>query len=461
MNENLRKIPSVSDVLKKLNHLNKFDEKYLSFLIKKEISKIRKKTIEANLDLDKDQIISDIVNKVINSINCSSKCTINGTGIVLHTGLGRAPIGRKILENVFKQLSTYSNLEFDLNNGKRGNRQAHTEKLISYISGSDSALVVNNNAASVHLAINEFAQGKEVIISRGQLVEIGGSFRIPEMIKKSGAKLVEVGTTNRTHLYDYENAINENTGLLLWVHTSNYIIKGFTSSPDISEIVSLGKKCNLPTMVDLGCGEIIDLSSEGLKTDFVVSKIVQKRPKIITFSGDKLLGGPQSGIIVGDMEAVNRMKKNSLARVVRPDKFTIILLEQILRTYLFKDLFKENLTLFLLTRNRFKIKKIAENILSKIDNHIKKLLSIEIVDTMVETGSGTLPEEKIESVALRFNTKKIQPDSLSKVFRNSSTAIIGYIKNDKYHIDLKAVIPSQEDELIIAINNFNFSLCKQ
>ena len=181
----------------------------------------------------------------------------------------------------------------------------------------------------------------------------------------------------------------------------------------------------------LNCDQIIDLSSKGLKTDFVVSKIVQKRPKIITFSGDKLLGGPQSGIIVGDMEAVSRMKKNSLARVVRPDKFTIILLEQILRTYLFKDLFKENLTLFLLTRNRLKIKKIAENILSKVDSHIKKLLSIEIVDTMVETGSGTLPEEKIESVALRFNTKKIQPDSLSKVFRNSSTAIIGYIKNDK------------------------------
>ena len=239
MNENLRKIPSVSDILKKLNPLNKFDDKYLSFLIKKEISKIRKKAMEANLDLDKDQIIFEVVSKVNNSIDCSSKYTINGTGVVLHTGLGRAPIGRKILENVFNQLSTYSNLEFDLNNGKRGNRQTHTEKLISYIAGSDSALVVNNNAASVHLAINEFAQGKEVIISRGQLVEIGGSFRIPEMIKKSGAKLVEVGTTNRTHLYDYENAINENTGLLLWVHTSNYIIKGFTSSPDISDIVFL------------------------------------------------------------------------------------------------------------------------------------------------------------------------------------------------------------------------------
>ena len=456
MNENLRRIPSVSDILKKLNHLNKFDDKYLSFLIKKEISKIRKKAIEANLDLDKHQIISEVVSKVNNSINCSSKYTINGTGVVLHTGLGRAPIGRKILDNVLNQLSTYSNLELDLNNGKRGNRQTHTEKLISYVTGSDSALVVNNNAASVHLAVNEFAQGKEVIISRGQLVEIGGSFRIPEMIEKSGAKLVEVGTTNRTHLYDYENAINENTGLLLWVHTSNYIIKGFTSSPDISDIVSLGKKFNLPTMVDLGCGETIDLSDKGLKTNFVVSKIVHKRPNIITFSGDKLLGGPQSGIIVGDVETINRMKKNSLARVVRPDKFTIILLEQILRTYLVKDLFKENLTLFLLTRNRSNIKKIAENIFSQIDSNIKKLLSIEIVDTMVETGSGTLPEEKIESVALRFNTNKIRPDSLSRAFRNSSIAIVGYISNDKYYIDLKAVLPSQENELIIAINNFNF-----
>ena len=456
MNKKLRKIPSVSDILKKLDNLNKFDDKYLSFLAKKEISKIRKKVIEADLDLDKDQIISDVVSIVSNSISCSSKYTINGTGVVLHTGLGRAPIGNKILKKVLKQLSTYSNLEFDLNNGKRGDRQSHAEKLISYVTGSDSALVVNNNAASVHLAVNEFAQGKEVIISRGQLVEIGGSFRIPEMIEKSGAKLVEVGTTNRTHLFDYENAINENTGLLLWVHTSNYIIKGFTASPDISDIVSLGKRFNLPVMVDLGCGEIIDLSNKGLKTNFVVSKIVQKQPTIVTFSGDKLLGGPQSGILIGDKEVINRMKKNSLSRVVRPDKFTIILLEQVLRTYLVKDLFKENQTLFLLTRDRPNIKIIAENIYSQIDSNIKKSLSIEIVDTMVETGSGTLPEEKIESAALMFNTSKIKPDSLSRVFRNSSTPIVGYINNDKYYIDLKAVLPSQENELIIAINNFNF-----
>ena len=314
-------------------------------------------------------------------------------------------------------------------------------------------MIVNNNAGAVHLAINEFAQNKEVIISRGQLVEIGGSFRIPSMIVKSGSKLIEIGTTNRTHLSDYENAITKKTGLILWVHTSNYVVRGFTKTTEISDLVSLGKKYNIPVMIDLGCGELIDLSKYGIKTDYIVKEIVNKKPDIVTFSGDKLLGGPQSGILVGDSKTIDRMKKNVLARVLRCDKFIIALLEQILRTYSYSDASDDNLALFLLKRKRVALKKIALNLLSSINKKLVNKFSIEIINSEVEAGSGTLPEEKIESIALRFNQKNINPLKLAKKFREASIPTIGYIHHDKFHLDLKAVLPNQEEELKSVINS--------
>ena len=211
-----------------------------------------------------------------------------------HTGLGRAPIDKKIINAVSKRLSGYVNLELNLETGKRGQRQNHISAQISSITGAEDAIVVNNNAAAVLLSLNELSEGREVIVSRGQLVEIGGSFRIPDMITKSGCKLIEVGTTNRTHISDYEKAINSNTGLILWVHTSNYVISGFTKQVEIDELVLLGKKRRIPVMSDLGCGEVLDLSNKGVPTNMLVQDVVKSGSSITTFSGDKLLGGPVS-----------------------------------------------------------------------------------------------------------------------------------------------------------------------
>ena len=452
-NKILRKIPSVSDIINKSKDLNFTNTDFLSFIIKKELNKIRENLLNGKSTLTKEQIVHYVKNQLKYNQNSSLQRVINGTGVVLHTGLGRAPIGEKNVINTLKQLSEYSNLELDLKTGKRGDRQEHIETLLSSIAGSESSMIVNNNAGAVHLAINEFAENKEVIISRGQLVEIGGSFRIPSMIVKSGSKLIEVGTTNRTHLSDYENAITKKTGLILWVHTSNYVVKGFTKTTEISDLVKLGKEYGIPVMIDLGCGELMDLSKYDLKTDYVVKKIVNKKPDIVTFSGDKLLGGPQSGMLVGDFKTIDRMKKNVLARVLRCDKLVIALLEQILRTYSSNDVSNDNLTLFLLKRRRHDLKKIALGLISSLEKKLANELSIEIINSEVEAGSGTLPGEKIESIAFRFNPKNINPLKLSKKFRKSSIPTIGYIHNNKFHLDLKAVLPDQEEELKFVISN--------
>jgi L-seryl-tRNA(Ser) seleniumtransferase len=312
-------------------------------------------------------------------------------------------------------------------------------------------MVVNNNAAAVFLALNEMAQGGEVICSRGQMVEIGGSFRIPDIIEKSGAILKEVGSTNRTHLKDYEKAISNKTKLILWVHTSNYIVKGFTKDVSLSDLVIFGKKHKIPVMADLGSGALLDMNLLGLADEIPVKSIVNSGPDIISFSGDKLLGGPQSGLMVGRKKWVNACKKNPLYRVLRCDKVTIGLLEETLRSYRSQSFSKDNLSLTMLTTSRKILKTRGQKVLDSLQKKTIKDLGILLVDSEVEAGSGSLPDDKIESASLSFSPKNGKAKDLAKAFRCGSIPVVGYIHKNTFYIDLKSVLPNQIKRLSTAI----------
>ncbi|HIO61890.1 MAG TPA: L-seryl-tRNA(Sec) selenium transferase [Deltaproteobacteria bacterium] len=380
------------------------------------------------------------------------KNIINGTGIVLHTGFGRAPIQKTRLKNVINRLGGYSNLEFNLETGTRGNRLDHVREYCAAITGSENSLMVNNNAAAVLLALNTLAEGKEVIISRGQEVEIGGSFRIPDIVRKSNCFLKEVGTTNRTHLNDYKKAINTKTGLILWVHTSNYVVKGFTKEVSLHELVELGKKKHIPVMADLGSGALIKLSKRDLPEEIPVQDVVKSGAVVITFSGDKLLGGPQAGIIVGKNRLLKQMELNPIYRTIRCGKFTIALMEETLRSYRNEEVTKDNLTLLLLSTKRVMLKKRGRKIIQSISTKRKSRLGIALIESTVEAGSGSLPACEIESMALRFYPKNQKISELAYRFRTGKTPVVGYISGNRFFIDLKTILPNQVSLLIDVIN---------
>ena len=428
-------------------------ENYLKILINKELDYFRKKIISEDKKIEKDQIIDTIITKIAIKSSSSIVNIINGTGIVLHTGLGRAPFNGERLKEVADKLDGYINLEFDVSKNKRGDRQSHIDEHLASICGSESSLVVNNNAAAVLLSINALASGSEVICSRGQIVEIGGSFRISEIIEKSGAILKEVGTTNRTHINDYEKAISDKTKLLLWVHTSNYVVKGYTKEVALEEIVKLGKNNNIPVLADLGSGTFLSLDKYGIPTEIPIIDVVRKGPDIILFSGDKMLGGPQSGIILGSKNIIDLIKSNTLYRTMRCDKITIVLLDQIIRSYRIHGFSKLNLTLSLLTSTRGKLKNTAGDIIKKLPAKKIKTLGISIEDSLVEAGSGSLPEKNIESITLKFKSTSFSANKLSLLFREGDIPVIGYIHKNSFFIDLKAVLPSQVSNLIRAIKN--------
>ena len=447
----LKDLPSVNKVLLYLNKSISLHEDYLKNLINEELIKCRVEIKNNKLSMTTDELFTQIVNKV--KIKSSHRLInlINGTGIVLHTGFGRAPFKSRTLKNIADRMEGYVNLEFDLDSGKRGDRQLHLQKHLSSICGSESSLCVNNNAAAVMLGINEIGRGGEVIVSRGQLVEIGGSFRIPDIIEKSGAILKEVGTTNRTHLRDYDKAISKNTRLLLWVHTSNYVVKGFTHSVPLKELVSLGKKHKLPVMVDWGSGALLDMKSLELADEIPVKSIMRDKPDILTFSGDKLIGGPQSGLIIGKKKWVNALQKNPLYRVLRCDKITIGLLEETLRSYRSNAFTKDNLSLKMLTTSRNTLRNRGNKILNYQTNKKIKELGMKLKNSKVEAGSGSLPDNMIKSMAISFKPRLVKVNDLSKKFRSCSIPVVGYVSSNIFYIDLKAVLPSQVTKLAQAI----------
>jgi len=449
--KDLQNIPSVSEVLEmlKVHHIH---HDYMMQLIQAELKQIRAEIIKNSLSYSRTKIINNIVTNVENQMNSSLKNVINGTGIVLHTGLGRAPFRGKLLKDVAKKLDGFVNLELNLKTGKRGERQSHIDPLISAITGAESSLVVNNNAAAVFLALNTMADGKEVIISRGQMVEIGGAFRIPDIIEKSGCILKEIGSTNRTHLKDYEKAISKKTGLILWVHTSNYIVDGFTKEVELKDLVALGKKSKIPVLADLGSGALIEMDKMGLPAELPVRDIVTLNPTITTFSGDKLLGGPQSGIMVGRKEWMKKIHANPIYRAVRSDKITLALLDETLRQYNRNSVHKNNIALRLLSTKRMMLKKRGEKILSALSKSKIKLLGLSLQTSKVEAGSGSLPVQNLESMALCFSCKSQKPGDLASAFRQANYPVLGYVKQNHFFIDLKAILPSQIDCLIQTIS---------
>ena len=451
MKTTLKDCPSVHQVLLEMNGDILLHEDYIKYIINSELTKIRANIRKGKLSKTKGELLSYIASQVLLQSAPKLVNVINGTGIVLHTGFGRAPFRGKQLKDLADRLDGYVNLEFDLESGNRGDRQILIQKQLSSMCGAEAGMVVNNNAAAVFLALNEMAQGGEVICSRGQMVEIGGSFRIPDIIEKSGAILKEVGSTNRTHLKDYEKAISNKTKLILWVHTSNYIVKGFTKDVSLSDLVIFGKKHKIPVMADLGSGALLDMNLLGLADEIPVKSIVNSGPDIISFSGDKLLGGPQSGLMVGRKKWVNACKKNPLYRVLRCDKVTIGLLEETLRSYRSQSFSKDNLSLTMLTTSRKILKTRGQKVLDSLQKKTIKDLGILLVDSEVEAGSGSLPDDKIESASLSFSPKNGKAKDLAKAFRCGSIPVVGYIHKNTFYIDLKSVLPNQIKRLSTAI----------
>ena len=450
--EVLKNIPSVDEILYEFQY--SIPVKYFKYYINKVLIEVRQELIDGKKIKNIRGYTMNKINDINNALKMNSlKSVINATGIILHTGLGRAPISKEILIDGIEKNYPYSNLELNIETGKRGDRNSHVNDLFQALCNCESSIMVNNNASAVFLMLNSLCEGKKIIISRGQQVEIGGSFRIPDIILKSQCKMVEIGTTNKTHLKDYENAISNDTGAILFVHTSNYKVIGFTSEVEITKLASLAKKYSIPLMVDLGSGSLADFKSFGLPMEKMVEKYIKYGADIITFSGDKLLGGPQAGVVIGRKKYINQIKSNPIYRMVRCDKLRISLMETILRTYSSsKEILNTNLSIKLFLRDEKKLIKIAENIISKIKVDIVRSYKIKYVKSNVEAGSGSLPTEKIPSIAIIFNNDKVKCSDIYNKFIKSSLPVIGYVNNDLYHIDLKAIPDDQIPSLIKIIN---------
>ncbi len=378
---------------------------------------------------------------------------INATGVILHTNLGRSPLCQKALDNIMAVARGYSNLEFDLDTGKRGLRYSAVEELICELTGAQAAMVVNNNAGAVLLALNTLARNRKVLVSRGELVEIGGSFRIPDIMEKSGCILQEVGATNRTHAADYANALCEDTGLLLKVHTSNYTIQGFTKSVSVGELVSLGKEHGIPVMEDLGSGSLLDFSCCGLPAEPKIQDQVRAGANIVTFSGDKLLGGPQAGIIVGDREFIGRIRGNPLTRALRIDKLTLAALEATLSMYRNqRNAAKEIPALYMLTmpaeETRDRADLLAHAIRAKVPD-----IDLRVEQTASRPGGGAFPQVLLSGFCVSISIDGTSVDDLERRMRQSSPPVIGRIERERYILDPRTLFPGQEQMIATTIEN--------
>jgi len=452
----LKKIPSIDLILKEIDALNhNLPYSLIKNIVQNIVNNFRYKIIKDNYQSKdiKDEVITMITAKISNYKQSQMRNVINATGIILHTGLGRAPLSMSILKKSIENIYPYSNLELDLLKGKRGDRNNHIQEILCSLTQSESSLISNNNASAVILMLNSLASNKEVIISRGQQVEIGGSFRIPDIILKSNCKMIEVGTTNKTHIKDYKEAITDSTAAILYTHTSNYKVVGFSNEIDIKELVNLCKKQRILLIMDLGSGTIADFSEYELPFEYTIKEYIKMGVSVLSFSGDKLLGGPQAGIICGKKRLINKIKMNPLYRAFRCDKMRITILENILKTYIQPNtIHKDNLTITLFTRNIKSIYNQAEKVFNAIHPSISKRYEISLIDTLVEAGSGSLPIKEIKSYAIQIKSqKKVQ--ELATQFRNAEIPVIGYVKTNKFFIDFRAIPKNQSKSLIEIINN--------
>ncbi|MDY5465976.1 MAG: L-seryl-tRNA(Sec) selenium transferase [Campylobacter sp.] len=436
--QNLRTLPQINKIL---NHkpFKDYNKGILARISRELLNSIRSQDEEIN-----EEKIYAQINKNYKAFEKKAlKPLINATGIVMHTNLGRSVIDEKDWQRAKQTACSYSNLEYDLESGSRGNRYEYTGYLLSTLFGCEDALVVNNNASAVFLVLNTFGKGGRCVISRGELVEIGGGFRMPEVMKESGAILAEVGTTNKTRLSDYENALDENTKMLVKIHRSNFDIVGFKQDTSLEEVASLAKERGIISYYDLGGGAFSSLAC--CDSEPVPQKLIKTGVDLLSFSGDKLFGSVQAGIILGKKELIAKLRKNQLLRMLRSDKITLALLASTALSYLDKD-YNSVPTIFLLSRSTSELKSVAK----RINNSCKNIASI--IDTATFGGGGTLPNVKIKSVALAFRAKKGQKiENLERDFRQKG--VIGRIENQCFLLDLRSVLPSDESALITAINS--------
>ncbi|MGQ0511968.1 MAG: L-seryl-tRNA(Sec) selenium transferase [Betaproteobacteria bacterium] len=393
--------------------------------------------------LDEDAIVGALLARLDLAARPSLRPVFNLTGTVLHTNLGRAQLPAEAVEACARIQAGPANLEYDLEAGERGERDDHLEALLCRITGAEAATVVNNNAAAVLLALNALAAGREVPVSRGELVEIGGSFRIPDIIEAAGCTLREVGTTNRTHLRDFERAIGPNTAAILKVHTSNYAVVGFTAAPGEDELATLAHAKGLPFVTDLGSGSLVDLAHWGLPAEPTPMQALAAGADLVTFSGDKLLGGPQAGLVVGKRDLVERLRKNPLKRALRLDKGRIAALEAVLRLYLDPERLAERLpALRQLARSRADIAAAAERMKPLLQAWCGALAGVTVADCASQVGSGSLPVDRLPSAALRISSSQVRPAAVAKALRGLPVPVIARIHDDATWLDLRCL----EDE---------------
>lgn len=456
----LRKIPSVDEILSRAeiaDLLKVYPRTVVVEAVRKGLGQLREELLhKKDLSEFEDTLFSferlfPLFQKEIDlQVKPRLRRVINATGVVIHTNLGRSPLHPSALQHIIDISKTYSNLEYDLHLGERGNRYSHVEEILCRLSGAESALVVNNNAGAVLLALHTMAEGKEVIVSRGELVEIGGAFRIPDVMKRSGALLKEVGTTNRTHLSDYQEAIGSQTALLLKVHTSNFRVMGFTSSVPVQDLVQLGKQYDIPVMEDLGSGCLLDLSQYGLEKEPTVPEVIGTGVDIVAFSGDKLMGGPQAGIILGKKSFLDLMKVNPLTRALRIDKLTLAALESTLLLYLDeKRALREIPTLQMLSLDTNKLKRRGRRLLKRLAGKIEKGTELTLKEDVSQVGGGSLPLQELPTIVVTIKPAGFSVNGLEENLRKGDPPIISRISKDELILDMRTVF-DEEIPLLVA-----------
>ncbi len=428
--------------------IKQYNRAFVTDTVREVVADLRKELLTKSAeDESREQLTARIISRAVNLATIHSRGTlrqvINATGVVLHTNLGRAPLGDKAIAYINDVAGVYNNLEMNLEEGERGSRYQHVEALLCRTTGAEAALIVNNNAAAVLLGLNTLAKGRQVIVSRGQLIEIGGSFRIPDIMKLSGAELIEVGTTNKTHPADIKAAINENTGLLFMAHTSNFKIVGFTEEVALIDLVNIGGEYEIPIMQDLGSGVLLDLSKYGMSEEPTVQSCVKAGADVITFSGDKLLGGPQAGIIVGKKKYIEAMKKNQLLRALRVDKITIAALEGTLIEYLAGNPEHKVPVLNMLTKSEAELNKEAQLLMNRLKSKIANNPLVESISkgkTYDVVGGGAYPTYNMEGVAVEIRFRDHVLEQVTRNMRLQRPAII---------------TRKQENALIISMRTLN------
>ncbi|MFL2755777.1 MAG: L-seryl-tRNA(Sec) selenium transferase [Dehalococcoidia bacterium] len=448
MTKNFRNIPSVNTVLEseKIQPLLKiYSHELITELIRNYLNQIRKDITEKDSEITTDEIIKFISATISERWDEWPKTILNGTGVVLHTNIGRAPLSYNAIQAGIRAASGYTNLEIDLSTGKRGSRQSKVQNLLCDLTGAESAIIVNNNATAVTLGLAAIAKGKEIIISRSESVEIGGGFRIPDVLEQSGASLKEVGTTNRTYAKDFENAISSNTGAVMSIHASNFKIIGFTATPSTKDLSEITQNHNIPLLHDVGSGCLLDSSQFGLTKEPMPQESIEDGSDVCFFSADKLLGGPQAGIILGKKQYIDKIAQHPLARAYRIDKISLAALHATLLHYIKNEALEKIPIWQMISSSEEKLKERAEKFKNRF-NHL-----IEIIPTTSTIGGGSLPGSQLNSVGIKI--KSNNTSKLADKMRNHTDSILGRIEKDMFIIDLRTITPEQDELLANALKD--------